>query len=830
MGLFSSRRSNQDAAVLPQYTGLQLQTATNTLPVPLCYGLTKLATNIVYYANFTAIPIFSAQKRAGKGGLGSAIFGGGSKLQIVGWFYEADLILALCEGPIVGIGQVWQGQSTWLYGAGSPNPSNYTLGVNALGTSLYKGAAGQQPWGHLAAQYQIAYPGLAYLAAPAFNLGQSASIGTLALEVAGLFYGSGANGIDADPALVIDDFCTNAKHGAGFEALDRASLLGASGDSSFQTYCRALGLCFSPTLNQAEPASGVLTRWLDLLNAAPVWTGGALKIVPYGDETIIGPSATWVAPVAPVYDLTDDDFIASDGEDPVLVSRIDPLALPTVQRIEVLNRAGVNVAAALAFEQYSETVTAISHLGGGSLPTPPAPQGQPQYQATPVEARDLGAIQTVGLRVASTTTAHEICDLGVGATVAQIKLQRGLYMRAHYKFRLDWTYCLLDPMDVVTLTDPGLGLEKKPVRIVEIEEDENGYLQITAEDLTIGVSTPGPNATAGAVGAQNNASVPAAPVDSLLIYEPPALLAGGAAQIWFGASGGAGGIADPNWGGCYVWASIDNGVTYAQIGKISAPLPQGVLTAPLAQASGWDTTSILSLDMRESGAALSSTTQDNAKAGVANLALIGSELLGVATMTLTGVETYNGAGLARGLFGTTAAAHATGAQFALLANLLKLDLDPQYVGRLIKFQFQSFNIYGEAVQDLATCQTFDYTPNGNGYAGTRQFGSASQVVAFASGATQAVSAIQIPQNAYLLGVTVAANCSGPTHIAIDPQTNASGDPGGVSGAFGSCAAVGSNDYETAATLWKTASAIVLTADAPVQSGGATVTIKYLTVG
>src|SRR3546814_8387867 len=69
----------------------------------------------------------------------------------------------------------------------------------------------------------------------------------------------------------------------------------------------------------------------------------------------------------------------------------------------------------------------------------------------------------------------------------QLMLQRKLYIRNQYKFTLSWEYCLLEPMDVVTLTDARLGLAQRPVRIVELEEDDQGNLAFTAEDFIAGI-------------------------------------------------------------------------------------------------------------------------------------------------------------------------------------------------------------------------------------------------------------------------------------------------------------------------------------------------------
>ena len=53
------------------------------------------------------------------------------------------------------------------------------------------------------------------------------------------------------------------------------------------------------------------------------------------------------------------------------------------------------------------------------------------------------------------------------------------------------------------------------------------------------------------------------------------------------------------WGGANVYISIDN-VTYSQIAVITAPLRQGILTASLPAAAGWDLVDTLAIDLAES--------------------------------------------------------------------------------------------------------------------------------------------------------------------------------------------------------------------------------------
>jgi len=700
--LSAKRASPQSAAIWPSYTGLQLQTSTNALPIPLLWGLNKAAPNIFFYSNFRAIPLLEAQPQGGKGG---GLKGGGGGFQIVGWTYTADLMMALCEGPISGVNQVYQGESVYgtpfatrgaSYGAtgggGAATVTGGGSGLAAIGVTLFDGATPQATWGYLAASYPteaLAYPGTAYVAAANYGLGQSASIGTLSFEVQGHLYGGGANGLDADPAQVTADLLINPLYGVGFPGanIDATTVYGSGGDASLQTYCKAMGLCFSPFINQIETASSILTRWLQLLVVAPVWSGRVLRFIPYGDEPVTGNGVTYMPNLTPVYALSDDDLVYRAGEDPIKIARVDPYSLPNLLRVEALNRTGVT-----------------------------SGQGLPEYQATPIEARDQAMIEQFGLRTGSTITAHEICDLNVAAVVAQTMLQRGLYVRATYKFALSWEFCLLDPMDVVTLTDANLGLSGALARITEIEEDDGGLLSITAEELVIGVSTPAANPSGATGGASINAGVEADPVNAPLIFEPPPQLTNNAAEIWLGASGGAGGVADPNWGGCYVYASLDN-VSYQKITTIQNPLRQGFLTAALPSASGYDTADALSVNLSESAGTLTSATETSALAGQ-TLCLVDEELLGFATATLSGTYAYNLTGLPRGLYGSLPAAHASGAPFSRLDGaVVQYQLPSNFIGQTIYLKFQSFNVFGGGLQDLSTCVVYSYVPNGGGALG-----------------------------------------------------------------------------------------------------------------
>ena len=654
MSLF--RTANTPVAT-PQYTGLQIQTASSALPIPIVYGITRVAPNLIWSANFQTHPQYG--QKAGKGGGGQTV---------TGYSYSTALIFAIGEGPISALGTVFKSN-------GLHNASEFFF-------SLYTGTTPQTPWGYLTSsvpQAALAYQGTAYAATSYYDLGSSASIDTIAFEVYGRLYPTAiVNSFDADPAQVVADFLTNPQYGVGFPpaSLDATSLYGASGGGSYQAYCQAMGLAFSPALTTQETASSILSRWLQITNATAVWSGGRLKIMPFGDAPATGPiqggaSVTFQPANTPVMDLGDDDYITDASADPLLVSRLDPYAACNLQRLEALDRTN-------------------------------------QYSATPVEAHDQNAIELYGLQAGSTITAHEFCDLGVARVAAQLILQRGLYIRNTYSFRLSWDYCQLEPMDIVTLTDAGLGLAKTPVRITAIEEASDGLLSVTAEEYPGLVATTPSYAVAGATNNPINRNVAPAPINPPFLLEPPADLTGGVSQLWIGVSGGQQGVADPNWGGAIVYISTDN-ASYTQIGVMSGAARQGVLTAPLAGPANALATDTLAISLAMSGGALTPVGGDPLTA------VVDGEIIGFVSASLTGPSAYALGGLKRALLGQRGGTHAVGASFvALDGAIFKYSIPAAFIGRALYLKFASTNVFGGAAQDLSTCVAYSLTPVGSG--------------------------------------------------------------------------------------------------------------------
>ncbi len=100
------------------------------------------------------------------------------------------------------------------------------------------------------------------------------------------------------------------------------------------------------------------------------------------------------------------------------------------------------------------------------------------------------------------------------------------------------------------------------------------------------------------------------------------------------------------------------------------------------------------------------------------LCLVDDELLAYATAILTSTSHYALTTLERGLYGSAPAAHTSGASFARLDNaIFKYDLPNSYIGKPFYVKFQSVNVFGQAVQSLAACTAYSYTPIGSSYLG-----------------------------------------------------------------------------------------------------------------
>lgn len=643
--------------VKPQYTGLQLQTSSSTQAITLVWGGNRVGPNLVWYDDFKS---HKKKQKAGKGG--------GSQTT---YTYSASVILGLCEGPIIGVGKTFK-------------DSEKIASYSSLGMSLFTGTYPQSPWGYLTSAHPdaaLAYSGLAYLAVANYDLGQSASLPNHSFEVFGPEYDTAPLGHDADCADVIYDFLTNFNYGVLFPVanIDVDQLFSTvdaptTGDSSYQTYCTAMGFGLSPALADPTRAGDILSRWARLTNSEVVWDGHKLRIIPYARETVSGNGVTYLPPQlsAPAYSLTDEDLLSE-----FLGSRVDPADCPNILSLEINNRFN-------------------------------------EYNKFPVEWRDQSLIDQFGERKANAIDATEVTDPDMAMTMVTLIGQRGAYIRNIYDFSLGQEYVELEPMD--TLLVLNAAGSQVLVQISTVEEQEDNSFKITAEEISATVGSSGTGAVQPATPTIINTGVLASPVNPPIIFEPSADLTGGVAQVWAAVSGGDGTDVDPYWGGAVVYISTDD-ITYQAVGVIDSSARQGKLTSTLAAPTGsYPEAVTFDVDLSMSGGELQGVTAQEAE-DEATLAYVGGELISYTGATLTTVYNYELDDLWRALHGSTGGSHAIGEDFARLdENVFRYNLPAEYVGVPLYFKFQSFNIWNQGYQDLSSCVAYPYTPDGNGFA------------------------------------------------------------------------------------------------------------------
>lgn len=627
---------------------MRIQQSAYGLCQPLVYGKNRVAANMFWYGDFTATAHTTTKKQGGKGG--------GVKTKNTTYTYSASFMLGLCENKIKDIGIIWRDKEqivTKTEGGVQLKP------IDQLGFELFDGDH-NPVWGYLPSKHPdqaLHYPFLGYVACANYDLGGSASLSNHNFEVISDITFSDTIQ-DANPADVIEDFITNPRYGAS-PSLQMADL------SEFRIYCTATNLLISPALTEQREAFEIINEIVEAVNCAVVPSPDGLKIRSYGDSVVSGNGVTFVPDLEPVYHLTDDDFLGEDQ--PVRVRRSRDTDAYNHCQIEYVNRFN-------------------------------------QYNTETVEAKDQANIEMFGLRTQDPVKFDFFCEPKIARHAVQLLLQRKLYVRNEYEFELGWKYCRLEPMDIVTITDESLGLNQFPVRITRVEEDEDGMLSITAEELAVGSRSAVEYDLQSSNGYQGGNEEPGN-VNAPNIFEPPLDLTGGKNQIWVAVSGGI------NWGGCNVWASIDN-TTYEMIGTIYGSARYGTLVSAIDA----DDTE-MQIQLNTSSQMFSGTVED---AEVdATLCRVGDEYINYIEATLNGSGLYTLSDVIRGRF-DDAGPHNAGESFVRIDRaIFSHDYNENMVGKQIYLKFTSFNGLQQKEQTLDEVTAYSHTITGSRPSGVK---------------------------------------------------------------------------------------------------------------
>jgi len=397
----------------------QINTASYGEVVPEILGTTRVSGNIIDYEDFTAHE-HKTTTRTGKGG--------GSKHTNITYTYTVAAAIALCEGPIAGIGKVWRDKEIYQY----PNEK--------IELTLFNGEAAQTPWPYMLSKHPdkaLPYSGLAYMAG-VVDLGERGSLPQYNFEVYGKLRDTG-DGVDVNPADYIEHVLQSVGADVQIEGIE-----------NFRAYCKAADILIStPPEQKSAKAQSIVNDIAEITNSLVFWSTDRLKIVPLADK----PIGTWTPANQIQYDLTADDFIAGTDGQLILYKRKDTSEAYNEATVEFINRAN-------------------------------------GYEKETVSFEVVADVQRNGLKPASKKTAHYLYTKARAQYYAEQLAMKRLYAKTQYTFRLDWAFCTLEVGDLVTLTDEACQLNKQIVVITAVNEAADGQLEFTAEGKPAGTYAP----------------------------------------------------------------------------------------------------------------------------------------------------------------------------------------------------------------------------------------------------------------------------------------------------------------------------------------------------
>lgn len=414
--LFRGKSTTSRADMIADF---QINTASYGEVVPEILGTTRVSGNIIDYEDFTAHE-HKTTTRTGKGG--------GSKHTNITYTYTVAAAIALCEGPIAGIGKVWRDKEIYQY----PNEK--------IELTLFNGEAAQTPWPYMLSKHPekaLPYSGLAYMAG-VVDLGERGSLPQYNFEVYGKLRDTG-DGTDVNPA----DYIEHVLQSVGADVQ-------IDGIENFRAYCKAADILIStPPEQKSAKAQSIINDIAEITNSLVFWSTDRLKIVPLADK----PIGTWTPANQIQYDLTADDFIAGSDGQLILYKRKD------------------------TSEAYNEATVEFINRSNG-------------YEKETVSFEVVADVQRNGLKPASKKTAHYLYTKARAQYYAEQLAMKRLYAKTQYTFRLDWAFCTLEVGDLVTLTDEACQLNKQIVVITAVNEAADGQLEFTAEGKPAGTYAP----------------------------------------------------------------------------------------------------------------------------------------------------------------------------------------------------------------------------------------------------------------------------------------------------------------------------------------------------
>lgn len=256
---------------------------------------------------------------------------------------------------------------------------------------------------------------------------------------------------DAAPGDVIRDILENSTYGLGLPAGTVVTAVGADGTagSSYDRYCSANNWQIALTVDGRASVAEIVDQILTATNSVGVWTGGNFKIIPLGDVAV----GTY-SPVLSALAITNDDFVAADGEDAIRTTR----------------RAWADTRNVIPVEYSADTAIRDAEM-------------------VVTESMDVAHVSLFGVRRGDAVSLPCVRSAEHAAEVSGILARRSCYHRSVFEFRVSARQGAgLECADLVALTHDVMGFADRLARVETIEARSDGTYRVEAREWVTGAS------------------------------------------------------------------------------------------------------------------------------------------------------------------------------------------------------------------------------------------------------------------------------------------------------------------------------------------------------
>lgn len=384
---------------------------------------------------------------AGPSGTGTDIVDGDAGAgTAVHWKYIAPgiytaMVLGFCEGQAFGVGKAWQDSFRYTdYTQLAAISANFAL---FLGTPAGVVKPGWFPAGSDPLPDYYSNTVILFISGTS---GADATVPNVSLEIHALF--ADAMHVDVSPADIAIDMLTHPRRGVFWPAARVDAVSSGSVDpSSWRNYCTAYGLNLSWVIDTQTDVLTLIGLLLDATNSDAIQTnrpdglGFMLKFVPRGDQPLTANGVTFT-PITTATPIGPDDLL-----EPITIQRSPPIDRFNSCPIEYVNRDG-------------------------------------DYVRDAVDDPDMADVELRGLRRATTFALPQVIAPESAVMLSRIRAQRSLNVVRTFTLKLPDRFLLLEPTDLLTVSDPVMGLVNVPMRVTAVGEDigAGGGVTITAED------------------------------------------------------------------------------------------------------------------------------------------------------------------------------------------------------------------------------------------------------------------------------------------------------------------------------------------------------------